>query len=123
MTQAKVRRLHTALYSTEKYPPMPPRIRLAATCWERVWTVTVADPIAHPEKLPMIIQRLTTDTITIRAHLKTSRRICFAITTMNLDDQSEFELAMIMMSRISSEMGEVVRVEDRPAHMWPIQNY
>ncbi|MDX1341691.1 hypothetical protein [Reinekea sp. G2M2-21] len=120
MTEANVRRMHTPVYKSSEYPPMPPRIRLAANCWERVWWLTLVAPLATPDRLAPLVNRFATETVSIRAQLRTCRRICFAITTQGLDDQSEFEIAMLIMAQINRELGEIERVEDRPANMWPI---
>lgn len=123
MTEASVRRIHNPLYSDEKYPPLPPRIRLAANCWERVWWLTLTDPVSKPELLNELVKRFGNEQVNIRAQMRTQRRICFAITAQGLDEQSEFEIAMMIMAYINREVGAVERVEDRAAKMWPINEF
>ncbi|MEJ2063337.1 MAG: hypothetical protein P8X74_08700 [Reinekea sp.] len=123
MTEASVRRLHSPVYSASKYPPLPPRIRLAAQCWERVWWFTLSDPVNEPDLLHPIVERFMTDSVNIRAYLRTRRRICFAITTRGLDEQSDFEIAMMIMAKFQQELGMIERVEDRPATAWPINEF
>ena len=123
MTEANVRRMHAPRYSDKEFPPMPPRIRLAAQCWERVWWLTLVDPMTTPDRLAPLVSRFETETINIRAQMRTQRRICFAVTTRGVDEQSEFELAMMIMSLINREIGEIERVEDRPVSMWPIDDF
>ena len=123
MTEASVQRLHSPLYSKSKYPPLPPRIRLAADCWERVWWLTLSSPVTEPERIQSIIKRFMSDAVTIRAQMRTQRRICFAVTTQRLDEQSEFEIAMMIMAKLRDELGLIERVEDRPATAWPIDEF
>lgn len=123
MTEANVRRMHAPRYSDKQYPPMPPRIRLAAQCWERVWWLTLVDPMTAPDRLAPLVSRFETETVNIRAQMRTQRRVCFAVTTQGLDEQSEFEIAMMIMSLINREIGEIERVEDRPVTMWPIDDF
>jgi len=119
MTEANIRRIHAPVYSDAKYPPLPTRIRLAAKCWERVWWLTLIDPMVQPERLIPLVSRYSTETVTVRAQMRTCRRLCFAVTTQDLDEQSEFEVAMVIMAHINREMGAIERVEDRPSSMWP----
>jgi hypothetical protein len=123
MTEANVRRMHTPVYSEAKYPPLPPRIRLAANCWERVWWLTLVNPIQEPSLLKPLANRFGSDYVTIRAQMRTQRRVCFAITTQGLDEQSEFEVAMMIMAHIDRELGPIERVEDRAVDMWPIDDF
>ncbi|EAR10472.1 hypothetical protein [Reinekea blandensis] len=125
MTKANVQRMHseTPLYSEGQFPPMPPRIRLAAHCYERVWWLTLVDPMEQPERLSPLVNRLASDVVTVRAQMRTRRRICFAVTTNGLEEQNEFEIAMRIMAMINREIGEIERVEDRPVTMWPISDF
>lgn len=123
MTEANVRRMHTPMYSEKQYPPMPPRIRLAANCWERVWWLTLVDSMQDPDRLVPLVSRFNSDTVTVRAQMRTGRRICFAVTTEGLEEQSEFEIAMMIMALIDREVGEIERVEDRPISMWPVDEF
>ena len=102
---------------------MPPRIRLAAHCYERVWWLTLVDPMEQPERLSPLVNRLASDVVTVRAQMRTRRRICFAVTTNGLEEQNEFEIAMRIMAMINREIGEIERVEDRPVNMWPISEF
>lgn len=115
--------MNVPLYSKKNFPPMPPRIRLAAHCWERVWWLTLSESTAQPERLRDLLTQFETDTIKIRIQMRTQRRICFAVQTEELEEQSEFELAMTIMALINQEMGEIERVEDRPANMWPMDDF
>ena len=123
MAEATIRRLHAPICISADYPPMPSRIRLAAHCWERVWWMSLVDSISHPDRLTPLVSRFSNDKVSIRAQMRTRRRICIAITTEGLDEQSEFELAMLIMAHISRELGEIERIEDRPLNMWPIQQF
>jgi hypothetical protein len=123
MTEAKVRRMHNPVYNSEEFPPLPPRIRLAANCWERVWWVSFVDPMTQVERLAPIASRFSSETVTIRAQMRTQRRVCFAITTNGLDEQSEFEVAMMVIAKVHQEIGHIERVEDRPSSMWPIEEF
>lgn len=123
MTEATVRRLRKPLYQESLYPPLPPRIRLAANCWERVWWLTLKDPMTQPDRLAPLVKRFESETITLRSQLRTCQRICFAVTSEGLDDQSEFEVAMMVMAAIHRELGVIDRVEDRPATTWPIDDF
>lgn len=123
MTEASVRRIHNPVYDEANYPPLPPRIRLAANCWERVWWLTLTDPLENPNLLAPLVRRFASDQVTIRAQMRTQRRICFAITAQNLDEQSEFEVAMMIMAQIHRELGAIERVEDRAANMWPVHEF
>ena len=123
MTEARVQRLHTPVYSEDVYPPLPPRIRLAANCWERVWWLTLHNPVAQPLHLNSIAERFCSDKVTVRAQMRTCRRLCFAVTSVELDEQSEFEVAMTLMNEVMKEVGEIERVEDRPVAMWPIDQF
>ncbi len=123
MTQAKIHRMHTPVYCETKYPPLPPRIRLAANCWERVWWLTLQQPIESPQDLDSLSKRFSNDSVTVRAQMRTQRRICFAITSQELTDQTDFEVAMTIMASINQEMVPIDRVEDRPVDMWPISDF
>ena len=123
MTEASVQRLRSPLYSESKYPPLPPRIRLAAQRWERVWWLTLSEPVTEPELVEPIISRFATDNVSIRAQMRTQRRLCFAVTTSGFDDQSEFELAMMIMAKLQETFGVIERVEDRSASAWPIDEF
>jgi hypothetical protein len=123
MTEAKVRRMHKPVYDGAMHPPLPARIRLAAKSWERVWCVALVDPITSPEMLASLVNRFSTDIVNIRAKMRTRRLLYFAITTQDLDEQSEFEIGMILMAYIDHEIGTIERVEDRPAHRWPISEF
>lgn len=125
MTKANVRRMYsdTPLYQEGDYPPLPPRIRLAVNCWERVWWLTLVDPLIQPERLTPLVNRLSSETVSVCAKLRTRRRICFSLQTNGLEEQNEFEIAMRIMALISRELGEIERVEDRPASMWPIDKF
>lgn len=125
MTTAKVQRMRseTPLYTDDSYPPLPPRIRLAADCWERVWWLTLVDPMSQPERLAPLVDRLTSEYVSLRAQMRTRRRICFAVTSNGLEEQNEFEVAMRIMALINREIGEIERVEDRPVSMWPIDQF
>jgi len=122
-TDANVSRLHVPEYNEHDYPPLPPRIRLAANCWERVWALTLTEPLNQPERLKDFVKRFCTDTVTVRATLRTRRRLCFAVTAADLDQQSEFELAMLIMAHIERDFGLVERVEDRAATVWPYRDF
>ncbi|MCH8530834.1 MAG: hypothetical protein LAT65_08275 [Saccharospirillum sp.] len=121
--ETNISRLHIPEYSEDAYPPMPPRIRLAAHCWERTWCVTLSQAPQQAHLLSTFIKRFCSDTVTVRAGLRTRRRLSFAITTQNLDDQSEFELAMMIMAHIERDFGVIERVEDRPATVWPYREF
>lgn len=123
MKEATVRRMHTPVYSETQYPPLPSRIRLAANCWERVWWLTLVEPLENPERLKSLCQRFTTDTVTVRAQMRTHRKVCFAITTQELEEQSEFEIAMVMMAHVDKDIGSLERIEGRPSAMWPIEEF
>jgi len=123
MTEAKVHRMHKPKYNEEKHPPLPSRIRLAASCWERVWTLMLIDPLDSPVRLDSVVNRFATDSVSIRGQLRTHRRLCIAITTQSLDDQNEFEIAMMIMAQIQKDLGEIERIEDRPAAIWPIEEF
>ncbi|TCS41332.1 hypothetical protein [Reinekea marinisedimentorum] len=120
MTQAKVRRIRTPRFSDPEIPPLPPRIRLSATCWERSWWLTLAEPIANIEPVREIIKDFAADNIVLRAQMRTYRRICVAINTRDIDEQGEFELSMEVLARIHREVATIERVEDRLASYWPI---
>ncbi|MHA7879350.1 MAG: hypothetical protein ACX931_06155 [Saccharospirillum sp.] len=120
---ANISRLHVPEYSLDAYPPLPPRIRLAARCWERTWCITLSQAPQHPQHVPTFIKRFCSDTVTVRAGLRARRRMTFSITTENLDDQSEFELAMMIMAHIERDFGTIERVEDRPATVWPYREF
>lgn len=122
-SEAKVSRLHVPEYSSRDYPPLPPRIRLAAHCWERVWWLTLTEALNQPERLKSFIQRFCTESVSVRASLRTRRRICFAVTANELDEQSEFEMAMLIMAHIERDFGLIERVEDRPATVWPYREF
>ncbi|MFQ3229911.1 hypothetical protein [Reinekea sp.] len=119
MTEAKVSRIRTPSYSPKAYPPMPPRIRLAANCWERVWWLTLSKDVQHPEKLKGYVDQFASENVSIRAQMRTRRRLCFAINTKGLNETSEFEIAMTIMAYLEQNLGEIERVEDRPSTMWP----
>jgi hypothetical protein len=128
MTEAKSRldanvsRLHAPRYDNSELPPLPPRIRLSARCWERVWNLTLNQaPGAQSEPVKSFVQRFNSDTITVRGFMRSNRKLCFAITGEDIGEQAEFELAMTIMARIEQEFGAVDRVEDRPAQVWPYQ--
>jgi hypothetical protein len=123
MTEANVRRMHTPVYCDSKFPPLPPRIRLAANCWERVWWLTLVNPVTEPNRLEPLASRYANEFVNIRAQMRTQRRVCFAITTQGLDEQNEFEVAMMIMAQIDRELGPIERVEDRSANMWPIDDF
>ncbi len=122
-TDANVSRLHVPEYNEHDYPPLPPRIRLAANCWERVWTLTLTDVVNQPERLKDFVTRFCTENVAVRATLRTRRRVCFAVTGSGLDEQSEFELAMLIMTHIERDFGLIERVEDRPATVWPYRDF
>lgn len=119
MTAAKVTRIRTPSYSANEFPPMPPRIRLAANCWERVWWLTLSSDVTDPDKLKGFLDQFITDNVKIRAQMRTRRRLCFAVNTTDLDENSEFEIAMTIMAYLERNLGAIERVEDRPAAMWP----
>ena len=130
MTEAKPRldanvsRLHAPRYSSSELPPLPPRIRLAARCWERVWNLTLSQaPDAQCEPIKQFIQRFNTEAITTRGFMRSNRKLCFAITGEDIGEQAEFELAMTIMARLEAEYGLIERVEDRPAQIWPYQAF
>ncbi len=123
MTEANVRRLHNPLYNETKYPPMPPRIRLAAECWERVWWLTFVSPVTDVSGIDSIVERFETDTVKLRAQMRTQRRLCITVKSTGLDEQSEFEIAMMVMSMLQREFGSIERVEDRLASVWPIDDF
>ena len=123
MTEARVQRLHTPLYSEQLYPPLPPRIRLAAESWERVWWLTLIDPITDIKKLDAIAQDFNDGAVNVRAQMRTCRRLCFAVTTRFLDEQREFEVAMSLMSEVQKQLGQIERVEDRAVDLWPIHDF
>lgn len=122
-TDASISRLHVPEYNSRDYPPLPPRIRLASNCWERTWWLTLIQPVTQPERLKSFVKRFCTDTVDIRATLRTSRRLCFAVTGAELDQQSEFEIAMLVMAHIERDFGHIERVEDRPASVWPYREF
>lgn len=130
MTEAKSRldanvsRLHAPRYSSSELPPLPPRIRLSARCWERVWNLTLNQaPDAQCEPIKSFIQRFNTEAITTRGFMRSNRKLCFAITGEDIGEQAEFELAMTIMARLETEYGLIERVEDRPAQVWPYQAF
>ncbi|MEX0623382.1 hypothetical protein [Saccharospirillum sp.] len=130
MTEAKSRldanvsRLHAPRYSSTELPPLPPRIRLAARCWERVWNLTLSQaPSAQCEPIKSFAQRFNTEVVTTRGFMRSNRKLCFAITGEDIGVQAEFELAMTIMARLESEYGPIERVEDRPAQIWPYQAF
>lgn len=123
MIKANVRRMHTPYYDSDQFPPLPPRIRLATETWERVWWLTLSEPLDSNDKLQQLVQRFATDRVILKAQMRTQRRVCFAVTTQGLDEQSEFELAMMIMAKIHTELARIERVEDRPASVWPIDNF
>ncbi|MDN3649927.1 hypothetical protein QWZ13_13485 [Reinekea marina] len=123
MTAAKVSRIHSPSYSPKDFPPMPPRIRLAANCWERVWWLTLHQDLKEPQELTGFLDQFVTDSVKIRAQMRTRRRLCFAVTTTGLDENSEFEIAMTIMAYLERNLGAIERVEDRPATMWPYEEF
>lgn len=130
MTEAKSRldanvsRLHAPRYSSSELPPLPPRIRLSARCWERVWNLTLNQaPGAECEPIKSFIQRFNTEAVTTRGFMRSNRKLCFAITGEDIGEQAEFELAMTIMARLEAEYGLIERVEDRPAQVWPYQAF
>lgn len=123
MTEATVHRIHAPSYTTSEYPPMPPRIRLARNCWERVWWLTLAEPLYDRSILDKLVKYYTDGKVVMRAQMRTHRRICFAITATDLDEQGEFELSMMIMSRIQRDIAQIERVEDRLASCWPIDEF
>lgn len=123
MTEAKVTRIRTASFTPVDYPPMPPRIRLAADCWERVWWLTLSADVQHPENLKGFIDQFVTENVKVRAQMRTRRRLCFALNTKGLNEASEFEIAMTIMAYLEQNLGAIERVEDRPANMWPYLEY
>lgn len=122
-SEANVSRLHVPEYNSRDYPPLPPRIRLAANSWERVWSLTLTESLTQPERIKGFVQRFCSDSVNVRATLRTRRRICFAITASELDDQSEFEMAMLIMAHIERDFGLIERVEDRAATVWPYREF
>jgi hypothetical protein len=130
MTEAKSRfdanvsRLHAPNCSSSELPPLPPRIRLSARCWERVWNLTLSEaPGAQSETIKSFMQRFNSEFITHRAFMRSNRKLCFAITGEDLGEQAEFELAMTIMAQIEQEYGPIERVEDRPAQVWPYREF
>ena len=79
--------------------------------------------MAQPERIKSFVNRFSTEKIGVRGQMRTGRRICFAITTQGVDEQSEFELAMVIMAQIERELGAIERVEDRPSNMWPYLDF
>jgi len=85
--------------------------------------MSLVDPIDSPVQLMPLVNRFSTDKVSIRAQMRTRRRICIAITTEGLDEQSEFELAMLIIAHVNRELGDIERVEDRPLNLWPIEYF
>lgn len=123
MTEAKVHRIHAPQFSDPEFPPMPPRIRLAISCWERVWWLTLSEPIESLEPVHSILKDFSSDTVILRAQMRTYRKICIAINSRDLDEQAEFELTMSLMARINREVSTIDRVQDRLASRWPITQF
>jgi hypothetical protein len=115
--------MHTRVYDGAMHPPLPARIRLAANSWERVWRVALIDPIGSAEKLPSLVDRFSSEIVTIRTQMRTHRLLYFAIITQDLDEQNDFEIGMLLMAYIDKEIGTIERIEDRPAHRWPIKEF
>ncbi len=123
MNKASVHRMHKAIYNESKYPPLPARIRLSACNWERVWWLTLTQPLAQPDQLDTFVKRFSSDNVSVRAQMRTHRRMCFAVVTEDIDEQSEFEIAMNIMSHIERELSQIERVEDRTADAWPYLDF
>ena len=102
---------------------MPPRIRLAVKSWERVWWLTLANDVQRPERLKSLVDQFVSENVSIRAQMRTRRRLCVAINTKDLDESSEFELTMMLMAYLERELGAIERVEDRPSTIWPYLEY
>jgi hypothetical protein len=123
MTEAKIRRMHKPVYDDAMHPPLPARIRLAANAWERVWRVALIDPISSSDRLPSLVDRFSSEIVTIRTQMRTHRLLYFAIITQDLDEQNDFEIGMLLMAYIDKEIGTIERIEDRPAHRWPVKEF
>ncbi|ATX76344.1 hypothetical protein REIFOR_01198 [Reinekea forsetii] len=123
MTEAKIRRMHKPVYDDAMHPPLPARVRLAANAWERVWRVALIDPVNSSDKLPSLVDRFSSEIVTIRTQMRTHRLLYFAVITQDLDEQNDFELAMLLMAYIEKEIGTIERIEDRPAHRWPVKDF
>jgi hypothetical protein len=120
MTQAKVHPIRTPKFSDPEFPPMPPRIRLAINNWERIWWLTLAEPVASKDPVDAILKDFLSERVVLRSHMRTYQRICIWINTRDYDEQEEFELSMALLARIHREVANIERVEDRRASCWPI---
>lgn len=123
MTEAKVTRMRIPQYAKSIYPPLPPRVRLAANCWERVWWLSLSSDVSGPQLLEPIGKRFSDEHVQVRAQMRTLRRLCFAITGTGLTEQDEFELAMTVMAFIDREIAPIERVHDRAAEAWPYDHF
>lgn len=123
MTEAKVTRMRIPQYAQTIYPPLPPRVRLAANCWERVWWLSLSSDVAGPQLLEPIAKRFSGDQVLVRAQMRTRRRLCFAVTGTGLNEQDEFEVAMSVMAYIEREIATIERVHDRAAEAWPYDHF
>ena len=110
-------------YSSAEFPPLPPRRRISATCWERVWWLTLAEPLLNQQGLNSVLQDLSNEKVEFRAQLRTHQRISITIKVSGIDDQTEFQLSMAAIARIHTDVCHIERVEDRLASVWPIDKF
>ena len=62
--------LHRAVsYSSAEFPPLPPRRRISATCWERVWWLTLTEPLVNQQGLNSMLQSISTKNLQAAAGL------------------------------------------------------
>ena len=114
--------LNTATIS-ETSPPMPPRRRLSAGSWERIWWLQLHSGVSDLNSLQDFAHDWCDPQLNVRAKLRTSTRICLAITCVDMTEGEVFEKTMTLLACFEDRYGPIDKIEDRPAIVWPYREF